>query len=398
MPETSVAGLPRLAVTGSALVSPAGSRIQDLWRALDEQRSCVAEEPRRQRGDGLPPTIGLCPPLGDESAADETSHAVLLARRAASDAWRQATDEAQLDASPDEVACYLGTALGAVDEREQTGDVDATVFASLPRRIAGSFASGPHAVFSVTCVSGLCALEQATADLAFGRARAAVVGSFDSISECMLSGFTALRAVSPSGVWRPFAADRDGIVIGEAAAFAVVEPFENVTERGVVPRAVILGQSLISDGYHMTTPEPTGKAMETAIREALAVAQLQPSDLGAILVTAVGSPVYDLMLARAIHRALGDCGRTIPVSTWESAIGHILAANGTAAIAVSAEMIARRLIPSVYPLEDIDEECELAIVRSQPADLKRPVVLSLIVGFGGQNGAVVVGAPSEGKV
>jgi 3-oxoacyl-(acyl-carrier-protein) synthase len=164
---------------------------------------------------------------------------------------------------------------------------------------------GPTSVFSVTCVSGLAAMEQAAADLAFGRADAMVVAGVDTLTPLMHAGFRSLGALSPSARLRAFEAGHDGILIGEACAALVLEPLRAARARGARAIAVVASQRLVSDALHMTTPDATGAGMARAIEGALADAGISPEDIGCVTVTAAGSAVYDRMQAFAVEKALG---------------------------------------------------------------------------------------------
>jgi 3-oxoacyl-[acyl-carrier-protein] synthase II len=264
---------------------------------------------------------------------------------------------------------------------------------------------GPRSVFSVTCVSGLCALEQAAADLAFRRADAVLVGGADTVSASMHAGFRALQALSPSGRLRPFDAEHDGILIAEAACSTVIEPGRAAALRGVRPRAAVLAQRLVSDAVHLTSPDLEGKGMARAIAGALGDAGLDPRDLGGITLTATGSAVYDRMQSAAVRSALGEQAvAEIPATTWEPAVGHVLAATGVLGIAHAARVIERGRVPAVpcspagggsshpHGVGRIDPECRLGYVIGRPVALRAPCVLALTVGFGGQNGATIIGS------
>ena len=292
----------------------------------------------------------------------------------------------------------FGTALGDAERVEASKDDSESTFAALSNRVVDACPfsiEGPRHLFSATCVSSLCALEQAAADLAFGRCDAAIVGSADTLSRSMQAGFSALRALSPSGDLRPFDVAHDGIVLGEAAAFAWIEPFTDARRAGRRPLSAVLGHRLRSDAFHLTSPDPEGHAMADAIRGALDDACCAPQDIGCVVVTAAGSAIYDRMLSRAVCAAFGEeVGRRVPVTTWESPVGHLLAATGATAIVFGASILDRGTIPRVFGVDEIDPECELAYVIDEPVPLRSPVVVSLVVGFGGQNGVVVQASPS----
>ena len=235
-----------LAVTGLGILSAAGRGMAPIMDALDARRSFLARLPAERRGlrTGGPLT-GTVPdeaiPAGSrpDAAGNDAGRTVRLA----STALRDATAAAWASGSrvrPERAGVALGTALGAVEDvaAAVSAGVDDLSFAVFGDRIVeqasdhGTRGSGrldgPRSMFSATCVSGLCALEQAAADIALDRADAMAVGGIDTLSDAMLAGFTSLGIVSGSGPLRPFDGSHDGIAIGEAACFVVIEPLAEV--------------------------------------------------------------------------------------------------------------------------------------------------------------------------
>jgi 3-oxoacyl-(acyl-carrier-protein) synthase len=299
---------------------------------------------------------------------------------------------------PVPTSLYLATALGdseRVEEALARGAKDADrAFEPFLQTILESRSDWRRGgIFSATCVSALCALEQATSDLELGRTRRAVIVAFDALSRTMHAGFAALRALSPSGECRPFDRRHDGIVLGESVCALVFERHEGMDADSVsdkMPR--VLASRLFSDSFHLTSPDPSGRAMAEAIRRALDDASLEPSQLGGALLTAIGSPLYDTMLERALSEALGDeIASRLPVSSWETATGHALAATGALAIAMAARAVSSGQLLPLAQIKERVRGCTLDLVTEAPRPLSRPRILALVVGFGGQNGAVVVG-------
>jgi 3-oxoacyl-[acyl-carrier-protein] synthase II len=416
-----------LAITGCGITSAAGLGLEALARALKERRSCLGPIDRLRAPCFQTPVGGevreewLDGSGGEASAGGD--RAWRLARSALDEALAGAglADEAQASAP---IGLALGTALGPVEEMERwvarrgEGEKNAVPapcsrrsadlvprseilqrlsFEALAARLAEEARPalrGPRSVFSATCVSGLCAIEQAAADLARGRAGAMAAGAVDTLSRFMQAGFSALGALSPSGRLRPFDLEHDGIVLGEAAAFLVLEPLRAAAARGARASACLASQRLESDAFHLTSPEPSGKGMARAITRALGDAGLGAGDIGCITVSATGSPVYDRMLSRAVRQALGDdAAGEIPVTTWEPAVGHVLAATSIVGIAHAALTIREGRVLPVFGIERLDPECRLRYAVGEPLALRTPVVLALLVGFGGQNGAAVVVGP-----
>jgi len=420
--KRNLLGAPRapLAVSGAGLVSAAGVGLEALRAALDRGSSGLrplhpaggsppgpwGEEPLDPAGIGGQVRDELL--AGWEGLRAGDDRAVPLAAMAIEEAVRGP------GAPVPRTGLSMGTALGpsgalegllgreGAEEADVLGDASVGFDAYLARlaecleHALGARLAPPEplSIFSMTCVSGLCALEQAAADIALGRADRMVVGGVDTLTAFMYGGFRSLSALSKSGRLRPFDASHDGILIGEAAAFIAVEPLRDARSRGAPFAGVIAGQRLVSDGIHMTSPDVEGKAMARAIRGALEDAGLAAGDIGCITVTAAGSAVYDRMQSAAVERALGpEAAAAIPVTTWESATGHALAATGILGI-VHAVMVLRSGRMTALPEPDEpDPACVLRPVTGAPRELRSPCVLALTVGFGGQNGASIVTSP-----
>ena len=393
-----------LCVTGRGVVSAAGLGLSSLAGALARSRSHLGPLSWKG-GPGCEAAIG-----GEVSAevldlprgGTRAGRALRLASLALEEALREGRTGADLP--PADIGLALGTALGPVDEVESWSGSDepldlsrleAMGFEDFAARVAESAGlGGPRSVFSVTCASGLCAIEQAAADLARGRCRAVAAGAVDTLGPVMHAGFSSLKALSPTGLLQPFAAAHDGIVLGEAASFLLLEAFAGARERGARIEACLLGQRLVSDCFHLTSPDPSGEGMARAISGALADSGLAPQDVGCITVSATGSPVYDRMLSLAVEKALGVAAAArIPVTTWEPPVGHLLAATGIAALVHASWLLEEGLVHPVLGTGALDPECRLAYRLGSAVPLDSPVVLTLVVGFGGQNGASVLTSP-----
>ncbi len=413
--STTDQGCP-LAVTGIGLVSAAGSGAGALREAMRARRSHLGRVPRLSALKLALDAGGAVPQeaLGSGPISPGEDRILSFCARAAGEALA----DAGLERKPPSLAgIALGSALGAVEElealvrAERNGGLSPEAARArrraagppdLTERLAARFAlRGPRSTFSVTCASGLCALEQAAADLRLGRAEAMLVGSADTLSGFMQAGFCALRALSPSGRLQPFQPGHDGIVLGEGAAFIVLESEGRARARGVRIYGLIAGNRLISDAAHLTSPDESGAGMARAITLALEDAKMEPQALGAVTVTASGSPIYDRMQSRALHRALGAAAGRVPVTTWEAAIGHALAGTSILGLVHAAQTLAERTVLPVAASGsqpgDLDPECALCYARERETPLDGRAVLALTVGFGGQNGATVVAeTPPEG--
>ncbi|HET7674576.1 MAG TPA: beta-ketoacyl-ACP synthase, partial [Gammaproteobacteria bacterium] len=159
---------------------------------------------------------------------------------------------------------------------------------------------GPRYTLSTACSSSAKVFASAARLIAAGIVDAAVVGGVDSLCRNTLYGFNALELVSKSPC-RPCDRDRDGISIGEGAAFALLER-ANAAPAGL--RLAGYGES--SDAHHMSAPHPEGRGATAAMKAALAVAGLAPADIGYVNLHGTASVVNDRIEDRAVHGLFGS--------------------------------------------------------------------------------------------
>ncbi len=355
---------PTIAISGWGVTSPAGAGARALAEAIAAGASRIGP---------IPDAVALGLSLGDGARFDDALTRVPPGHPDRGIAALAAAIAEALDAAgrpdPARTGLTLGTALGAM-ERDEAAAAPALALHAVTDEVADAAGlGGPRATFSVTCASALCALEQAAADLAFERADAMVVAGLETLSRFMLAGFASLEAIAlPPSDRHPDG--RPGIVLGEAAAACVLEPLARARARGVEPPAIVAGRSLVSDAVHLTSPDLAGAGMAEAIAAALDDASVAPADVDLVTLTAAGTPVYDAMYDAALARAFDAAGAARPPrASWESVTGHVLAATGAVGLGHAAQLVAA----------------------------KPRRVLALTVGFGGQNGAVLVAPPPGGE-
>jgi 3-oxoacyl-[acyl-carrier-protein] synthase-1 len=243
---------------------------------------------------------------------------------------------------------------------------------------------GPAAVVSSACASSAKVFGSARRMIEAGVIDAAIVGGTDSLCLTTLYGFHSLQ-LSSSAPCRPFDVARDGISIGEAAAFALLERLpENPDAKSVLLYGI--GES--SDAYHMSAPHPEGLGAKGAMQAALTAAALEPDDIDYINLHGTGTPSNDRSESQAVTSLFGP---TTPCSSTKGATGHTLGAAGALEAVISALCIQRGLMPGGVHTSRIDPTLTAHYIKdNRLSPVKR--VLSNSFGFGGTNCSLILGS------
>ena len=215
-----------------------------------------------------------------------------------------------------------------------------------------------------------------------GLVDAAIVGGVDTLCGSVLFGFNALQLVSPSPC-RPFDAGRDGISIGEAAGFALLERVSPSGDAGLR----LLGYGESSDAHHMSTPHPEGLGAERALDDALARAGLGADAVDHINLHGTASAKNDEVEAALVARRFPA---RVHASSTKGFTGHTLGAAGIVEAAASLLAIETGFLPGTVNSTGLDAVCGPQI-RLRPAQADVRVALSNSFGFGGSNCVLVFG-------
>jgi 3-oxoacyl-[acyl-carrier-protein] synthase II len=256
--------------------------------------------------------------------------------------------------------------------------------------------SGPNTANSDSCASGTIAIGNALAFIRRGQADVMLSGGGEvPLAPLTFGAFDLIRAMAkqnepPEKACRPFDATRDGFVMGEGAAFLLLEEEGHARRRGARVYAEVAGYGLTNDAYHMTAPRPDGRHALRAMRLALEDAGMGPEEVEAINAHASSTPLNDKTETLAIKALFGERAARIPISGTKSMHAHSLGAAGAIEAALAALTIARGFIPPTLNLEQPDPECDLDYVPNQGREQRADVVLSNSFGFGGINACVVL--------
>jgi 3-oxoacyl-[acyl-carrier-protein] synthase-1 len=242
---------------------------------------------------------------------------------------------------------------------------------------------GPAVAVSCACASSAKVFGSARRMIEAGLIDAALVGGVDSLCLTTLYGFHSLQLSSPTPC-RPFDVARDGISIGEAAAFALLErPTDSLGSDDVL----LLGVGESSDAYHMSAPHPQGHGARRAMQAALAAANLDAGAIDYINLHGTGTPSNDRSESHAVTSVFGP---TTPSSSTKGATGHTLGAAGALEAVISAIALQNDLMPGGVNTTHIDPTLTAYYLRE---NRRSPLshVLSNSFGFGGANCSLVFG-------
>jgi len=257
------------------------------------------------------------------------------------------------------------------------------------------YASSVH----TACASGGQALGLAMQVIRRGEADYMLAGGFDSmINPLGLSSFCLLGALStnnetPETASRPFDGTRNGFVLGEGAAFLILEEWEKAKARGARIYAELAGEGNSLSSYRITDSHPNGDGAIQAIERALKDAGVQARDVDYINAHGTSTKMNDLSETNAIKAVFAQQVNSLPVSSTKSQTGHLIAAAGALEAVLSVKAIEQARIPKTANLTTPDPECDLDYVVDGPREKSLGVVLSNSFGFGGSNSCLLFKHP-----
>ena len=238
--------------------------------------------------------------------------------------------------------------------------------------------AGPALTVSTACSSSAKVFASAERLIRLGLADAALVGGVDTLCDSVLFGFNALELVSRQAC-RPFDARRDGISIGEAAAFALLERADSAPH---APRLAGDGES--SDAHHMSTPHPQGRGALAALGDALGRAGIDANAVDYVNLHGTATPKNDEVEAKLLPRF----PRRTRASSTKGFTGHTLGAAGALEAVFALLAIEHGVVPPNLGCDDPIPEA-VPWLALQPARQRIDIALSNSFGFGGNNACLV---------
>lgn len=414
-----------IVITGMGIVGPLGCGIGAVWHRLAGGRSGVVPIDRFGVEDFPVGIAGLVPDRARDPEAGLDPEAVidrkerkkidlftLYALAAAEEALAQANWLPQTEAEQRATATIIATGIGGfptITQAQKTLDQKGykrlspfTVPAFLANLAAGNVSiryglKGPIGCPVTACAAGVQAIGDGMRMIRSGEAEVALVGGAEAcVDPLSLASFNALKALStrndaPQQASRPFDRDRDGFVMGEGAGLMVIETLDHARARGATPLAVVSGYGTSADAWHITAGPDDGSGAAAAIRAALAMAGIEPGDIGYINAHATATPVGDRAEIASLRNVFGDLLPGIPVSSTKSATGHLLGAAGGVESIFSVLAVREGVLPPTLNLDHVDDtmaDLDLVPRTSRRQEIRHALCNGF--GFGGVNAALIV--------
>jgi len=403
----------RVVVTGLGCITPIGSTIDQFRSSLFNGISGIGPLrafPEAPSGDPLNPNLRFTryaevkdfdptPFLssGQIVASDRSAQFAILAARQAVEqsGFMQAH-------SPERIAILTGCSTGGRNSEEhETGRLynqnarvhPLTVIRTMASAGASYIATenniiGPTLNVSTACSSGTHAIGLAFQMVRASMATAAIAGGHEApLTLGFLRAWDSMRVVSPTQC-RPFSADRDGMTLGEGAAYITLETLESAQARSATIYAEIVGFGMSADAHHITQPKAEGAA--NSMRRALEDADASPEDVGYINAHGTGTQVNDTVEAAAIHQVFGPHAPQVPVSSTKSLTGHSIGATG--AIEALATILALHdgLLPANAGVTEIDPALHIDVILGTNRESRPRLALSNSLAFGGLNAVLAI--------
>lgn len=297
-----------------------------------------------------------------------------------------------LPAVPPDSLVITATTKAGIDNLEQLwrkepAKPDDVLPANLPSLVVKRIGRGT-AGFNVNaaCASSTIALARAASLIALGAVEAVVVCALDLVTEFVFAGFASLKILSSQPA-RPFDKRRDGLSLGEGAAFFLLVNEEKAKDLDAEPQVRIAGWGVANDAEHIVTPEANGRGLHKAVLEALNRAATGEEMIGAISAHGTGTLHNDRMELAVIKKLLG--GRCPPVYSIKGAVGHAMGASGGIEAACATCALSEGVVPPTVGCSEPEDDA-MPLVTTNVRPFSGDSMLTLNSGFGGVSTGLVL--------
>lgn len=393
-----------IAITGIGCISAIGNDVSQNKQALLGGQSGIAKARLLDSALAKTHVFGEVKRSSQELKSKLNWRDDAVSRTTLLSAWAMKEAIAQADIKIDNnTGLVSATSVGGMDRSElffepYYNQHDLTNIAALSTHDCGTSTQQAASYIGITaytntistaCSSAANAIAMGARLLRQKKLKRVIVGGTDALCRFTANGFNALMILDNE--WcKPFSSNRQGLNLGEAAAYLVLESREAAQARGAQIHALVTGWANTNDAYHQTASSPDGNGAYLAMKKALEKASLQASDISYINAHGTGTPNNDESESAAIHRVFG--AKKPPISSTKAFTGHTLAAAGAieavfAVLAIKENMLWPNL-NCQEPMPNNDWKPQL-----QPESAVINHVLSNSFGFGGNNSTLIFSKP-----
>ncbi len=405
---------PRVAITGVGTVCPGGADSRSALKTVLAGRSAAAPI---NAFDASGHSVRFACELTDfdpaaivgPKEARRIDRVSLIGLAAAREALEQAGLGQPGQVDPARVAVLAGTGVGGLNALEdqiavrvERGPSRVSPFL-VPMMMANATAgllsmrhgfTGASLCISTACASGANAIGEGRRMICSGGADVVLAGGTEAaITPTTIAAFARMGALSgrnddPAGASRPFDAERDGFVMGEGAAFLVLERWDLAQRRGATVLGELAGYGATCDAHHITAPHPDGAGAVACMRQALDDAGLAPHAIGHVNAHGTSTPLNDIAESDSLIKVFGADGP--PVTSTKGVTGHLVGAAGAVEAVLGLLAASVGQVPPTANLVDLDPEISVDVVAGQPRVVPPAPVLSNSFGFGGHNATLIL--------
>lgn len=403
----------RVVVTGMGCITPLGNNVSDFWGNITAGKHGFAKITKFDASDIK---VNIAAEVKDFEPTDYIEKSQVrktdLFSQYAIAAAVQAVDDSGIfgKIAPERFGVYVGSGIGGmttfINGVEIMLDKGARrlpplVIPMMISNMASALialkynAQGANLPIVSACATATHAIGEAFRAIKFGYADAIVTGGAEaSINKLAVGGFINCMALcttnDPDNSSTPFDKRRCGFVMGEGAGLLVLEEYEHAVNRGAKIYCEISGYGNTCDAYHITAPHPEAVGSTEVILRAMEESGLTADENMYINPHGTSTPLNDKTETSAIKKAFGDIAYKIPISSTKSMTGHMLGASGGVEAISSVKTLETGIIPPTANYKEPDPECDLDYVPNTARKQSVNKVLSLSLGFGGHNAAIVL--------
>lgn len=262
---------------------------------------------------------------------------------------------------------------------------DSTPLDLLAEQLRARWGFADAYTLNTACTSAANGLLYGARQLANGPFKRVVVLAFETPSDLAMQGFGALNLLSPSGHYRPFHPERDGLVLGETYAAALLS-----LQPGEAPLTRLLGGFSACDTSSLTTTREDGSHIDWVMQKALLSAQRSAAEIALVKLHGTATQANDHAESNGMLSLYGQQMPALCVlKPW---LGHTLGACGLSETLLLMQALQQGPLPGL----DYAAEASLPLSTQPIALASESLVLANFFGFGGNNASLVLQRCSAG--